>query len=197
MSIPGGSFTKSSVGDSTPTFAPDNGGSVLPRRVHALGPIRCCRPCPRLGHAELGRGLYLAVSDIEAARDELAATRGVDTRATFSPRGRRVRRFQPDGRGRVEDYRPITPPMTLSPRLSGHDQLGWLLQEVTARLPGRIDTGETTFASVADLASALRRAGRPRCSQRIGAADVELARLVRRIRGLQSKPEQICRSERR
>jgi catechol 2,3-dioxygenase-like lactoylglutathione lyase family enzyme len=34
----------------------------------------------------------------------------------------------------------------------------WLVQEVTTRLPGRIDAGETAFASTADLASALRRA---------------------------------------
>ena len=38
------------------------------------------------------------------------------------------------------------------------DGNGWLLQEITARLPGRIDPAETTFASTADLASALRRA---------------------------------------
>jgi hypothetical protein len=35
----------------------------------------------------------------------------------------------------------------------------WLVQEVTTRLPGRIDTAETAFASTADLTSALRRAG--------------------------------------
>jgi len=34
----------------------------------------------------------------------------------------------------------------------------WLVQEVTTRLPGRIDAAETAFASAADLASALRRA---------------------------------------
>lgn len=34
----------------------------------------------------------------------------------------------------------------------------WLVQEVTTRLPGRIDTGGTAFASTPDLASALRRA---------------------------------------
>jgi hypothetical protein len=34
----------------------------------------------------------------------------------------------------------------------------WLLQEITARLPGRIDTGVTSFGSVSDFASALRRA---------------------------------------
>ena len=38
------------------------------------------------------------------------------------------------------------------------DSNGWLLQEVTTRLPGRIDRAETVFASADDLASALRRA---------------------------------------
>ena len=34
----------------------------------------------------------------------------------------------------------------------------WLLQEVTSRLPGRVDAGPTTFTSLADLIGALRRA---------------------------------------
>ncbi len=53
------------------------------------------------------------------------------------------------------------------------DGNGWLLQEITTRLPGRIDSGETTFASVADLASALRRAEAAHGDheKRIGAAD--------------------------
>jgi hypothetical protein len=34
----------------------------------------------------------------------------------------------------------------------------WLLQEITTRLPGRIDTGVTSFGSASDLASAMRRA---------------------------------------
>src|SRR5262249_5827779 len=38
------------------------------------------------------------------------------------------------------------------------DGNGWLLQEVTKRLPGRVDTAATTFASAADLAGAMRRA---------------------------------------
>jgi catechol 2,3-dioxygenase-like lactoylglutathione lyase family enzyme len=41
---------------------------------------------------------------------------------------------------------------------SDPDGNGWLLEEVTNRLPGRVDVAETTFASTADLASALRRA---------------------------------------
>jgi len=38
------------------------------------------------------------------------------------------------------------------------DSNGWFLQEVTARLPGRVDSATTTFASASDLASAMRRA---------------------------------------
>jgi len=38
------------------------------------------------------------------------------------------------------------------------DGNGWLLQDVTTRLPGRVDSATTTFASANDLASALRRA---------------------------------------
>ena len=34
----------------------------------------------------------------------------------------------------------------------------WLLQEVTVRLPERVDASQTAFAAVADLATALRRA---------------------------------------
>ena len=34
----------------------------------------------------------------------------------------------------------------------------WLLQEVTARAPGRVDADDTTFVSSAELAAALRRA---------------------------------------
>ena len=34
----------------------------------------------------------------------------------------------------------------------------WQLQEITNRLPGRVDPATTTFVSVADLARALERA---------------------------------------
>jgi len=37
------------------------------------------------------------------------------------------------------------------------DGNGWVLQEVTARFPGRVD-GDTAYASAGDLAQALRRA---------------------------------------
>ena len=38
------------------------------------------------------------------------------------------------------------------------DGNGWLLQEITNRLPGRVDPSETSFSSVSDLAGAMRRA---------------------------------------
>jgi hypothetical protein len=38
------------------------------------------------------------------------------------------------------------------------DGNGWLLQEITTRLPGRVDPTATTFASASDLAAAFRRA---------------------------------------
>jgi predicted enzyme related to lactoylglutathione lyase len=41
---------------------------------------------------------------------------------------------------------------------SDPDGNGWTLQEITTRLPGRIDTGVTSYGSASDLASALRRA---------------------------------------
>jgi hypothetical protein len=41
---------------------------------------------------------------------------------------------------------------------SDPDGNGWLFQQITARLPGRIDPATTTFATVPDLAGALRRA---------------------------------------
>ena len=41
---------------------------------------------------------------------------------------------------------------------SDPDGNGWLFQELTPRLPGRIDATATSFASASDLASAFRRA---------------------------------------
>jgi len=56
---------------------------------------------------------------------------------------------------------------------SDPDGNGWLLQEITTRLPGRIDRAATTFASASDLASALRRAAAAhgQHEKRTGAAD--------------------------
>jgi catechol 2,3-dioxygenase-like lactoylglutathione lyase family enzyme len=103
------------------------------------------------------QGLYLIVSGIEAAREELVA-RGVKVSEVFhavTPGAQ----FQPDGAsGRVGG--PASDHATYGSfaTFSDPDGNGWLLQEVTIRLPGRIDLGGTAFASANDLASALRRA---------------------------------------
>jgi catechol 2,3-dioxygenase-like lactoylglutathione lyase family enzyme len=102
-------------------------------------------------------GLYLIVSDIDAARNELLA-RAVKVSNVFHA-GTPGAQFQPDGTsGRVSGPSPDHATYGSFATFSDPDGNGWLLQEVTTRLPGRIDAGETTFASVADLASALRRA---------------------------------------
>jgi catechol 2,3-dioxygenase-like lactoylglutathione lyase family enzyme len=103
------------------------------------------------------QGLHLVVSDIDAARDELAA-RGVKVSEVFhvaSPGAQ----FQTNGTvGRVSGPAPGHASYFSFATFSDPDGNGWLLQEVTKRLPGRIDSAETAFASTADLASALRRA---------------------------------------
>jgi catechol 2,3-dioxygenase-like lactoylglutathione lyase family enzyme len=103
------------------------------------------------------RGLYLIVSGIEAAREELVA-RGVGVSEVFHP-GTPGAQFQPDGtKGRVSGTAPDHASYGSFATFSDPDGNGWLLQEVTTRLPGRIDAAETVFASTSDLASALRRA---------------------------------------
>ena len=103
------------------------------------------------------KGLYLVVTDIEAARNELAAS-GAEVSEVFHP-GTPGAQFQPDGTsGRVSGRAPEQASYSSFATFSDPDGNGWLLQEVTTRLPGRIDTAETSFASVNDVAQALRRA---------------------------------------
>jgi catechol 2,3-dioxygenase-like lactoylglutathione lyase family enzyme len=103
------------------------------------------------------QGLYLIVSDIEAAREDLVG-HGVDATEVFHP-GAPGAQFQPDGTGdRVSGPAPDHASYSSFVRFSDPDGNGWLLQEITTRLPGRIESAETAFASTADLASALRRA---------------------------------------
>jgi predicted enzyme related to lactoylglutathione lyase len=106
------------------------------------------------------QGLYLVVSDIEAARQNLV-DRGVKVSEIFHADGDvhaggdepylfgsvRINGVHPE-RGSYRSYASFSDP----------DGNGWLFQEVTTRLPGRIDANETTFASQTDLAAALRRA---------------------------------------
>lgn len=103
------------------------------------------------------QGLYLIVSDIEAAREELAE-RGVAVSNVFHP-GKPGAQFQPEGTAdRLSGRSPER--ASYGSFASFHDPDGntWLLQEITTRLPGRLDSSATSFASANDLAGALRRA---------------------------------------
>jgi len=104
------------------------------------------------------RGLYLIVSDIEAARNEVAA-RGAAISEVFHA-GAPGAQFQPEGKSiRIGGPAPDHGTYSSYATFSDPDGNGWLLQEVTTRLPGRIDpSAGTTFTSANDLASALRRA---------------------------------------
>ncbi len=101
------------------------------------------------------QGLQLVVSDILMAHAELA-DRGVDISEVFHDAGgvfhhagREARLAGPDPERRsYASFASFDDP----------DGNGWILQEVTARLPGRVDTDITTFDSPAELAGALRRA---------------------------------------
>jgi catechol 2,3-dioxygenase-like lactoylglutathione lyase family enzyme len=104
------------------------------------------------------RGLYLIVSDIEAARRELLG-RGVEVSPVFHG-GAPAGTDEPYlfGRTRVSGPDPEHRSYHSFASFSDPDGNGWLFQEVTARLPGRIDPAATTFASANDLANAMRRA---------------------------------------
>ena len=98
------------------------------------------------GSAEAG----LVVSDIEAARDELVG-RGIEVSDIWHgpPFPVEARQPGPDPeRTSYGSFFSFTDP----------DSNTWLVQEVTTRLPGRMNTTETGYVSAADLESALRRA---------------------------------------
>jgi len=121
------------------------------------------------------QGLYLIVSDIEAARDELRR-RGVEISEVFHDAGDvHAGKDEPYlfGRLRVGGPDPEHRSYRSFASFRDPDGNGWLFQEVTTRLPGRIDRAATAFASASDLASALRRAAAAhgRHEKRTGAAD--------------------------
>ena len=118
------------------------------------------------------KGLYLVVSDIEAARAEIIA-RGGKISDVFHA-GTPGAQFQPDATsGRVSGPAPNHATYSSFATLNDPDGNTWLLQEVTTRLPGRVDPASTSFASAVDVASALRRASAAhgQHEKRIGAAD--------------------------
>ncbi|MGZ4334918.1 MAG: VOC family protein [Gaiellaceae bacterium] len=100
--------------------------------------------------------LYLIVSDLEAARDALAAA-GVEVGEVFHEAKPGGRFHDADASARAGGHSPDGSYGSFA-TFSDPDGNGWLLQEITTRLPGRIDPAATSFGSASDLAQALRRA---------------------------------------
>jgi catechol 2,3-dioxygenase-like lactoylglutathione lyase family enzyme len=120
------------------------------------------------------QGLYLIVSDLQGARkalldrvvqvSEVFHNDGVYTGTDETYLFGSVRVSGPDPEHR--SYRSFA-------SFKDPDGNGWLFQEITTRLPGRIDSAATTYASASDLANAMRRASvaHGEHEKRIGAAD--------------------------
>jgi len=120
------------------------------------------------------QGLYLIVSDIQFARKELVDS-GVQISEVFHNEGVHAGTDEPFlfGRVRVSGPDPEHRSYRSFASFRDPDGNGWLFQEITTRLAGRIDSAATTFASANDLASAMRRASvaHGEHEKRIGAAD--------------------------
>jgi predicted enzyme related to lactoylglutathione lyase len=105
---------------------------------------------------------FLVVPDIEAAREQLVAA------------GAEVGEFFHDGpEGRGSGLHPERLSYRSRALFSDPDGNTWQLQEVTNRLPGRVEPGATSFSSASELASALRRAAAAlgKHEKRIGETD--------------------------
>lgn len=121
------------------------------------------------------QGLYLIVSDVQAARKDLL-DRGVEISEVFHDEaGVHAGTDEPYLFGRARTSGPDAQHRSYQSFASFHDPdgNGWLFQEITVRLPGRVDPITTTFASVSDLANAMRRAeaAHGEHEKRIGHAD--------------------------
>jgi catechol 2,3-dioxygenase-like lactoylglutathione lyase family enzyme len=115
-------------------------------------------------------GMMLVVDDIEAIRAQLVQS-GAEVSEVFHDaggvfhHGGDVKRVPGPGTDHASYGSFIS--------FSDPDGNTWYVQEITTRLPGRVDPTATTFASTDDLAAALRRAARAHGEHetRIGAAD--------------------------
>ena len=117
-------------------------------------------------------GLYLVVSDVADSREQLLR-QGAKVSEVFhagapgaqlNPEGSADRQLGPDPEGKsYSSFATFEDP----------DGNSWLLQEVTDRLPGRVDPSLTRFSSAGDLAQAMRRAAAAHGEheKRIGQAD--------------------------
>src|SRR5262249_26014419 len=107
-----------------------------------------------------------------AARAELIA-RSVGVSEVFHPAVPGSQFQSHETSGRLSGPSPDQPSYRSFATFQDPDGNRWLLQEVTTRLPGRVDPGKTEFTSVNDLAAALRRAAAAHGEheKRIGGAD--------------------------
>ena len=121
-------------------------------------------------------GLILTVADIQAAR-EMLSSRGANPSEVYHCANGTACRFQ-DGAGlfeRVSGPEPDHTSYSSFVSFSDPDGNGWVLQEVSARLPGRVDPGQTEFRSASGLADAMIRASlaHGEHEKRIGHADAD------------------------
>jgi catechol 2,3-dioxygenase-like lactoylglutathione lyase family enzyme len=121
------------------------------------------------------QGLYLIVFDVAAARQELL-DRGVAMSEVFHDAGDvHAGTDEPYlfGRARVSGPDPERHSYRSFASFRDPDGNGWLFQEITTRLPGRVDADVTTFTSATELEAALQRAAAAHGEheQRIGQRD--------------------------
>jgi predicted enzyme related to lactoylglutathione lyase len=134
-------------------FADDQGFRIVQFTPH--GSACSIQFGSKVTSAPLGSAtnIYLVVPDVQAARDAIAGL-GVAVSEVFHE-GSLGDRFDPD----VRVAGPAADGATYGSFASFSDPDGntWLLQEITTRLPGRIEPAATSFASAGDLAKALQR----------------------------------------
>jgi catechol 2,3-dioxygenase-like lactoylglutathione lyase family enzyme len=134
-------------------FSFDNGFRVVP--FTPPGSLCSAQFGTKITDAPPGsaHGLYLIVSDIEAGRDDLM-TRGAKVSEVFHSGAPRAQLDPVGPSGRVSG--PDTDHLSYSSfaTFEGPNGNSWLLQEVTQRLPGRVDSAITSFNVAGDLAEA-------------------------------------------
>jgi catechol 2,3-dioxygenase-like lactoylglutathione lyase family enzyme len=108
------------------------------------------------------QGLFLVVSDLHITLQKLSAA-GIEVGEVYHL----------GASGRASGVDPEHASYRSYASLHDPDGNGWLFQEVTTRLPGRVDAASTSFNSASDLAQAMRRAAAAHGEheKRIGAAD--------------------------
>lgn len=118
------------------------------------------------------QGMYLVVSDLQAVRDRLTGM-GIQVSDVFHEATIGDRFSAAGSAGRLSGPAPDHQSYGSFASFSDPDGNGWLFQEITSRLPGRVDPAVTQFTSAEGLAEAMRRASvaHGEHEKRIGAAD--------------------------